>query len=82
MVLGGASADKLIVSARASGSRRDRSGVGLFLLDAKANGITRRDHPTQDGIRAADTGFRPCGSDRKAYWPDRKRASGAGARRR
>jgi alkylation response protein AidB-like acyl-CoA dehydrogenase len=57
VVLGGASADKLIVSARASGSRRDRSGVGLFLLDAKANGITRRDYPTQDGFRAADIGL-------------------------
>jgi pimeloyl-CoA dehydrogenase small subunit len=57
VVLGGASADKLIVTARVSGGRRDRSGVGLFLLDAKANGITRRDYPTQDGFRAADIGL-------------------------
>jgi len=57
VVLGGAGADKLIVSARVSGGRRDRSGVGLFLLDAKANGVTRRDYPTQDGFRAADIGL-------------------------
>jgi len=57
VVLAGASADKLIVSARVSGGRRDRNGIGLFLLDAKANGLTRRDYPTQDGFRAADIGF-------------------------
>jgi alkylation response protein AidB-like acyl-CoA dehydrogenase len=56
-VLAGASADKLIVTARAAGARRDRHGVGLFLLDANSNGITRRDYPTQDGFRAADIGF-------------------------
>jgi pimeloyl-CoA dehydrogenase small subunit len=54
VVLAGGSADQLIVTARASGGRRDRSGIGLFLVDAKANGITRRDYPTQDGFRAAD----------------------------
>ncbi len=57
VVLAGASADKLIVSARASGERRDHSGIGLFLVDAKANGLTRREYPTQDGFRAADIGF-------------------------
>ena len=57
VVLGGASADKLIVTARVAGARRDRHGVGLFLLDANSNGITRRDYPTQDGFRAADIGF-------------------------
>src|SRR5262245_53953185 len=54
VVLAGDSADKLIVSARASGGRTDRSGIGLFLVDAKANGVTRRGYPTQDGKRAAD----------------------------
>ena len=54
VVLAGGSADQLIVTARASGGRRDRSGIGLFLVDAKANGVTRRDYPTQDGFRAAD----------------------------
>jgi pimeloyl-CoA dehydrogenase small subunit len=54
VVLAGDSADKVIVSARASGGRTDRGGIGLFLVDAKANGITRRGYPTQDGMRAAD----------------------------
>jgi pimeloyl-CoA dehydrogenase small subunit len=54
VVLAGDSADKLIVSARASGARTDRGGIGLFLVDAKANGVTRRGYPTQDGMRAAD----------------------------
>jgi pimeloyl-CoA dehydrogenase small subunit len=54
VVLAGDSADKLIVSARASGARTDRGGIGLFLIDAAANGVTRRGYPTQDGMRAAD----------------------------
>ena len=54
VVLGGDSADKLIVSARASGGRTERNGIGLFLVDAKANGVTRRGYQTQDGQRAAD----------------------------
>jgi pimeloyl-CoA dehydrogenase small subunit len=54
VVLAGDSADKLIVTARASGARADRGGIGLFLVDAKANGVTRRGYPTQDGMRAAD----------------------------
>jgi pimeloyl-CoA dehydrogenase small subunit len=54
VVLAGDSADSLIVSARASGARADRGGIGLFLVDAKANGVTRRGYPTQDGMRAAD----------------------------
>ena len=54
VVLHGDHADKLIVTARAQGGRADRSGIGLFLVDAKASGVTRRGYPTQDGMRAAD----------------------------
>jgi pimeloyl-CoA dehydrogenase small subunit len=54
VVLAGDSADKLIVTARVSGARADRAGIGLFLVDAGANGVTRRGYPTQDGMRAAD----------------------------
>jgi pimeloyl-CoA dehydrogenase small subunit len=54
VVLHGDSADKLIVTARASGSRAERKGIGLFLVDAKANGVTRRGYQTQDGMRGAD----------------------------
>jgi pimeloyl-CoA dehydrogenase small subunit len=54
LVLNGDSADMLIVSARVSGDQRDRSGIGLFLVDANTNGISRRGYPTQDGLRAAE----------------------------
>ena len=47
-VLGAPSAGKLIVSAR------DGKGISLFLVDAKAPGVTLRAYPTQDGARAAD----------------------------
>jgi pimeloyl-CoA dehydrogenase small subunit len=54
LVLNGDRADQLVVSARFSGSRRDPSGIGLFLVDAAAKGVTRRGYPTIDGRRAAD----------------------------
>jgi pimeloyl-CoA dehydrogenase small subunit len=54
VVLHGDSADRLIVTARAEGRRADRSGIGLFVIDGKAGGVTRRGYPTQDGMRAAD----------------------------
>ncbi|HMK78283.1 MAG TPA: acyl-CoA dehydrogenase family protein [Xanthobacteraceae bacterium] len=47
-------ADKIIVSARVSGAQRDRSGIGLFLVDATAGGVSRRGYPTMDGQRAAE----------------------------
>jgi pimeloyl-CoA dehydrogenase small subunit len=54
VVLHGDCADKIFVTARVSGERRDRDGVGLFLVDADAAGLTRRGYPTQDGLRAAE----------------------------
>jgi alkylation response protein AidB-like acyl-CoA dehydrogenase len=48
------SADKLIVLARVSGARRDKGGVGLFVVDAAAPAVARRGYPTQDGLRAAE----------------------------
>jgi pimeloyl-CoA dehydrogenase small subunit len=53
----GDGADRLIVSGRVKGARRDRDGIGLFLVDASAPGVTRRGYPTQDGQRAAEIGF-------------------------
>ena len=53
----GDSADRLIVSARVAGARRDREGIGLFLVDGDAPGVTRRGYPTQDGQRAAEVVF-------------------------
>jgi len=57
VVLHGDSADKLIVTARVGGGRRDREGIGVFLVDAKAAGVSRRGYPTQDGLRAAEVSF-------------------------
>src|SRR5262245_33132888 len=47
-------ADKLIVSARIAGERRNPEGIALFLVDGKAHGVARRGYPTQDGLRAAE----------------------------
>src|SRR5687768_1898956 len=38
VALHGDSADAILVTARTAGSRRDRDGIGLFLVDAKAPG--------------------------------------------
>ncbi len=54
VVLHGDCADRLLVTARVSGNRRDREGIGLFMVDASASGVTRRGYPTQDGLRAAE----------------------------
>jgi pimeloyl-CoA dehydrogenase small subunit len=48
------SAEQLIVSARVAGERDDPDGIGLFLVDAKANGVARRSYPMRDGSRAAE----------------------------
>ena len=57
LVINGDSAQKLIVLARVSGAQRDKDGLGLFLIDADAPGVTRRPYPTQDGRRAAEISF-------------------------
>jgi pimeloyl-CoA dehydrogenase small subunit len=54
LVIHGDCADKLIVSARLAGERRDRDGIGLFVADAAATGVSRRGYPTVDGLRAAE----------------------------
>ncbi|BEV00167.1 acyl-CoA dehydrogenase family protein [Novosphingobium olei] len=50
-------ATHLLVTARTGGSGADREGVELFLVDAKAAGITRRDYPTVDGFMASEVYF-------------------------
>jgi len=54
LVLHGDGADKLVVSARVAGKPRDRDGIALFLIDAKASGVSVRGYPTIDGLRAAE----------------------------
>lgn len=50
-------ADKLLVTARVSGGRRDRSGIALFAVDKAAKGLVSRDYPTVDGRRASEILF-------------------------
>jgi alkylation response protein AidB-like acyl-CoA dehydrogenase len=57
LVLGGDSAGQLVVSARLSGARPDKAGIGLFLVDATTEGIARRGYPSIDGRRAAEIAF-------------------------
>jgi pimeloyl-CoA dehydrogenase small subunit len=59
-------ADKLVVSARISGDRASRDGIGLFLVDANATGVSRKNYETQDGLRAAHvtlSGVKVCSND-------------------
>ena len=57
VVLNGENADVLVVTARTKGERRDKTGVGVFLVPANAKGITKKSYPTQDGLHAADITF-------------------------
>ncbi len=54
VVLNGPAADLLVVTARTSGEQRDVDGVSLFVVDANAVGVSRRDYPTVDGMRASE----------------------------
>jgi alkylation response protein AidB-like acyl-CoA dehydrogenase len=54
VVLFGAQADSLIVSARTAGNTGDTDGISLFVLDRATPGVTVRDYRTLDGLRAAE----------------------------
>lgn len=54
VVLHGDSADTLVVTARTAGSTRDQGGIGVFLVDANAAGVSRQGYVMQDGLRAAE----------------------------
>lgn len=54
LVLHGGDADKLIVSARTSGGAADEDGISLFLVDAEAEGVSRRSYRLQDDRPAAE----------------------------
>ena len=54
VVLHGAEADKLTVSARSAGATRDQAGISLFLVDKGAAGVKIEGYRTIDGMRAAD----------------------------
>ncbi len=54
VVPAGDEADAFVVPARIAGAEADRAGIGLFLVERSAAGVTLRGYPTQDGARAAD----------------------------
>jgi alkylation response protein AidB-like acyl-CoA dehydrogenase len=57
VVLNGAAADKLLVTARTSGAVDAADGISVFVVDANAPGIERTGYATVDGLRAADIRF-------------------------
>ena len=57
VVIHGAQAGMLIVSARSSGGQRDTAGISLFVVPANATGMTLRDYRTIDSQHAADIRF-------------------------
>ena len=54
VVMNGPSANKIIVSARTSGSQLDENGITLFVIDSDTSGLNKTDYKTVDGRRASD----------------------------
>jgi alkylation response protein AidB-like acyl-CoA dehydrogenase len=57
VVIHGAQAGQLIVSARTAGADADHDGISLFVVPAGAAGVAITDYRTLDGLRAADVRF-------------------------
>jgi pimeloyl-CoA dehydrogenase small subunit len=57
VVVGAPWADTLIVTARTAGGQRDAKGVSVFIVDKKTKGVSCRDYPTVDGLRASEVTF-------------------------
>ena len=57
VVIHGAQAGMLIVSARSAGERRETDGISLFVLPRDTAGVTVHDYRTIDSQRAADISF-------------------------
>ena len=54
VVMNGPSANKIIVSARTSGSQLDENGITLFVIDSDTSGLNKTNYKTVDGRRASD----------------------------
>ena len=54
VVLNGANAEQLIISARTGGEQSDENGISLFLVAADAPGVERIDYKMMDGQRVAN----------------------------
>jgi len=47
----------LIVTARTGGGQKDEQGIGVFLVEKGAKGLSARDYPTVDGSKASEVYF-------------------------
>ena len=54
VVFGASMATHVIISARTSGNQRSKSGITLFMVDIKSEGITLQNYPTIDEYRASE----------------------------
>jgi alkylation response protein AidB-like acyl-CoA dehydrogenase len=54
MVINGAAADVILVTARTKGQCNDSAGISLFAVAANAEGLTRRGYKTYDGRGACE----------------------------
>jgi alkylation response protein AidB-like acyl-CoA dehydrogenase len=66
VVIGAPWADTLVVTARTGGGQRDEKGISVFLVDKKAKGVSCRDYPTVDGLRASEVTFENVALDASA----------------
>jgi alkylation response protein AidB-like acyl-CoA dehydrogenase len=57
VVLHGAVADLLIITARTSGAPDSPQGITLFFVNPGEQGVMGREYPTYDGMRAAEVTF-------------------------
>jgi alkylation response protein AidB-like acyl-CoA dehydrogenase len=57
VVLNGATADVLVVSARTAGGQKDEDGISLFVIAADSAGVQRRGYATVDGQKGAEITF-------------------------
>ena len=54
VVFGAGMASHLIISARTEGEQRSESGITLFIIDTKSEGLTLQNYPTIDEYRASE----------------------------
>ena len=54
LVMNGPSANKIIISARTSGTQLEENGITLFIVDGDSEGLNKTNYKTVDGRRASD----------------------------
>ena len=54
VVMNGPSANKIIISARTTGTQLEENGITLFIVDGDSEGLNKTNYKTVDGRRASD----------------------------